>query len=363
MDVLILTGKFGMGHLSASRSLQLRLERHVPSANVAVEDFFSFAIPDVSHVMYKGFEFLVTVGSVFFNSYYKRTEHNPIKNKIPFDNHLLDKLEELIALRNPRVIVATHPNCGRLTCMLKRERGLTLPLVTCVTDLTSHGEWIHEGTVCYLVGTPDIRDGLIEKGVSADQILVSGIPVKPEFAAPQRQVEGGERRLLIMGGGLGLMPKGERFYEELSALPQLKTTIITGSNRRLYQRLAGKYPNIEVVGYTDRVHEYMAQAHLLLSKPGGITLFEAITSQLPMLALEPFLHQEVNNADFVLEQEIGRWVSKEPTKCLQAIRDLIYDEVTLSQMSANMGRIKDEIDTDSATRLLATLAGKGEPTQ
>ena len=42
-----------------------------------------------------------------------------------------------------------------------------------------------------------------------------------------------------MGGGLGLLPKKERFYEELNALGDVETTIIAGRNEKLHQRLAG----------------------------------------------------------------------------------------------------------------------------
>lgn len=54
-----------------------------------------------------------------------------------------------------------------------------------------------------------------------------------------------------MGGGLGLMPRKDSFYEALNALPGVHTTILTGKNQKLYDRLAGKYENIEVVAFTD----------------------------------------------------------------------------------------------------------------
>ena len=63
MNILILTGKFGMGHWSASQSLRLQLLNAFPAANVTVEDFFAYALPDASEAIYKGFSLLVTHGS------------------------------------------------------------------------------------------------------------------------------------------------------------------------------------------------------------------------------------------------------------------------------------------------------------
>ncbi|WKK92163.1 hypothetical protein Q0Y04_19200 [Clostridioides difficile] len=35
-----------------------------------------------------------------------------------------------------------------------------------------------------------------------------------------------------MGGGLGLLPKSEQFYKELNSLEGVKTTVITGNNKK-----------------------------------------------------------------------------------------------------------------------------------
>ena len=195
----------------------------------------------------------------------------------------------------------------------------------------------------------------MEKGVEPERILVTGIPVKPEFQAPPRRGGERERRLLIMGGGLGLLPRKDSFYEALDALPGVRTTLITGGNQKLYDRLHGRYGHIEVLGFTDKVYEYMARADLLLSKPGGITLFETITSELPILAWEPFLQQEINNARFITRYQIGRTASKEPEACIEAIKRLLYDDRALERMSRNMRALKGRLEGDALARRLSAL--------
>ncbi len=258
MNILILTGKFGMGHWSASQSLRLQLLNAFPAANVTVEDFFAYALPDASEAIYKGFSLLVTHGSGLYNIYYKATENASLKTRPPLESLFQDKLAELLWERRPDAVIATHPFCAQLVSDYKEELCSTLPLVTCITDLTSHSEWINDHTDCYLVGSPEIRDRLEEKGVDHGRILVTGIPVKPEFKAPARRGQDGVRRLLIMGGGLGLLPKRDSFYEALNALPDVRTTLITGGNQKLYDKLHGKYENIEVVGFTDRSMPFSA---------------------------------------------------------------------------------------------------------
>ena len=269
-------------------------------------------------------------------------------------------MEELFERKRPDVIIATHPICARIVARWKKETGSSLPMVTCVTDLTSHSEWIHRVTDCYLVGTEEIRERLAAKGVSRDIIYVTGIPVRAEFKLPVHRGDRKERNLLIMGGGLGMMPRKDSFYEALDTMPGVHTTIITGRNQKLYDRLVNKYENIRVIGFTDRVYEYMAWADLVLTKPGGITMFESIFSELPILAWEPFLEQEKNNARFLVKRGLGRVAAKEPDECLTAIRELIYDDYTLADMSAKMHALKEQLEQESLTHILARLtAGKG----
>ena len=356
--VLILTGKFGMGHWSAAQSLRQELLREFPEARAEVVDLIAWLRPNTAEAMYRWFNILVTQGSGLFNLYYKLTRDLPALDWGLFEEQELGRLGELLKERKPDAVIATHPICARMVSRWKGETGSALPLITCVTDLSSHSEWIHRYTDCYLVGSHDIKAGLVAKGVDRRRILVTGIPVRLEFKSSAHRRPGERRRLLVMGGGLGLMPRKDSFYEALDALPGVDTTIITGHNQKLYDRLAGKWPHIRVVGFTDRVYDYMADADLVLTKPGGITMFEAIFSELPMLAWEPFLEQEKLNARFLVKRGLGRVAAKEPEACLDAIRGLIYDGAALEGMRANMRAIKARLEEGSLARVFSALAEK-----
>ena len=68
-----------------------------------------------------------------------------------------------------------------------------------------------------------VRQGLAAKGVDPDTVVVSGIPVSGRFK-PARKDPSHRRELLIMGGGLGLMPRRDPFYQALDALPGVHTS-------------------------------------------------------------------------------------------------------------------------------------------
>ena len=353
MEILILTGKFGMGHWSAALSIQEQLEREGHQAQVV--DFFAYALPETAPALYRGFNLLVTYGGGIYNLFHRMKRN--AEGEVPLASQFTRRLAGLLAVTRPDVVVSTHPVCSGVVARYKAERTSALPLVTCVTDITSHSEWIHPGTDRYLVAGEDVKTALVRKGVDAERVTVTGIPVRAQFSSELRRMDG-PRQLLIMGGGLGLMPRKDSFYEALNALPGVHTTILTGKYQKLYDRLAGKYENIEVVAFTDRVYEYMGRAHLMLSKPGGITTFEAIAAQLPMLAWEPFLEQERENARFLVAHGLGRVVPKDEEDCLAAIRACIHDDVLLERMSAAMGEMNTALRRQAIGLVIRQLAGQ-----
>ena len=352
MNILILTGRFGMGHLSAANALREQLAQDGHRADVV--DLFEYAQPKLAPAMYWWFNVLVTRGGVFYNLYHDLTANDPGEGR---GDILLEGLDALLDEYAPDVVVSTHPVCSAAVARYKGEGPSELPLVTCVTDVTCHSEWIHAGTDCYLVAEEAVRQGFIAKGVDPRTIAVSGIPVSGRFRPARR--DGSQRReLLIMGGGLGLMPRRDSFYQALNALPGVHTTILTGRNEKLFHRLNGKYANIEAVPFTNEVEKYMARAHLMLSKPGGITCFEAIAARLPILAWQPFLKQEQENADFLVRRGMARIVAKEESACLSAIWETIYDDEALSSMERSMDEVAATLSRTAACAAVRALAGE-----
>lgn len=368
MNILILTGKFGMGHWAASQSLRQQLLGKFPDAVITVEDFPAYVMPNASEVLYKFFHLVVTRGSHLFNTYYKLTARGHADARAPLEGLFLDKLAELLEQYRPDAVIATHPLCAQIVSRLKEEAVqkdhcyLDLPLFTCITDVSSHPEWINRNTDCYLVPNREVRNSLEEKGVSPSRICVTGIPVREEFRSLSRgsDVSKKGRQLLVMGGGLGLLPVNDSFYETLDSIPETHTTIITGYNKKLCRHLEGRWKNIEVLGYVDRVWEYLADSDMIVTKPGGITLFESIFAQVPIYSWRPALCQERNNARWIVDKGIGWVAGAGQEECAREIREILMDERRLARAAARMDRVRQELEVDAVNHLMEAIAGLQE---
>ena len=68
--------------------------------------------------------------------------------------------------------------------------------------------------------------------VLSSQIVVNGIPVRQDFHFRTAE-KGTVKELLVMGGGLGLIPRAEEFLSALATSPDVHVTVITGKNESL----------------------------------------------------------------------------------------------------------------------------------
>lgn len=347
MNILILTGRFGMGHIKAAGAIAEQLRQTADDVRVDTVDFMEFLFPTLSSGIYKGFQLLVSRCSGLYN------DLNRIAGRygdVPMKNALLRKIDRLQALYQPDLIIATLPICGQYISAYKARRCCRIPLYTYITDITVHEEWLSSGTDLYFVGDESTRNALLSRGIPSDKILVTGIPVSQAFhhagvlkaeAAYKVGTQSVEKKhLLVMGGGLGLIPGGLRLLRDLSRSPFLSITLIAGSNQKLAEQVWAACPAVRTLGYTDQVARYMQQADLLITKPGGITTFEAIASRTPLYVVCPFLEQEKGNAHFIENAGIGRVLWDNSSSDVGAdLLSLLFDTYRLSAMRANMERL------------------------
>jgi UDP-N-acetylglucosamine:LPS N-acetylglucosamine transferase len=300
--------------------------------------------PQLSQSIYSGYQYLIKNYEALYNRYYDQVSQDD--NTAQLLGRLIKrKTDKLIAKEMPSLLISTFPICTQVLGEWKENSGSQLPLITVITDVTSATEWLHPAVSHYLVASESVEKELIEKGVAPETISVTGIPVRRAF---HRQT--GKRlrtchepiRLLIMGGGMGLLPEDHTLYRWIQDDPSINATIITGHNHQAYKTLRSAYPALKVKGFVHDIAAEMNQADLLLSKPGGITLFEAIYTEIPILAYRPSLGQEQKNADFIEEKGIGQRVMA-TGEILKAI-DGYRETYTLNRVHAQMESLHQELN-------------------
>lgn len=337
MNILILTAKFGLGHVKTAESLRDKIKKENPNSNVIVIDFIEYIFPRLNKSIYCTFNFLVDKCHTIYNTLNVLA---PSNNAIPLKSVVIKRIDTLIRKYKINKIISVVPICSEYMSFYIKMTGTNIPLITFITDIEVHSSWINPYTSFYFVPSKETKEYLLNKNISENKILVSGIPVNKEFNSYNNY---NKKKVLIMGGGLGLIPKVNKLLNFLDKNKEVTTTIILGNNKKLYDKIKTKYKNINVLGYTSDVYKYMRGSNLVITKSGCVTMFEAIYSLTPLLIIKPFLVQEVGNAKFIEKNKIGKVIWKNQD-VVSEILYLLNNKEELDKMKSNMIYIKQNIE-------------------
>ena len=309
------------------------------------KDLLEELYPHISKFIFGGFRMMVEHCYGIYNFIYKMSGRMKVEIQ-PRGKALYKRLKKIMDGEQPDVIVCTHPMCVKAIASYKEKTGLKTPLVTCITDISMHPEWTAPQTDIYLVPTQEIKRHLMKEGTRAEDILVTGIPVRQQFLDAdyrQKRERNRTRRVLIMGGGLGLMPDLKELLEKLHSMQGVESVVITGKNHKMYEEWVNRYEDVEVLGYTENISRYMRGADLVITKAGGITLFEILHSQVPLFVIHPFLEQEMNNARYAAEKGFAKVIWGRREDYIPELEKLLSDEKMMEEMTGNVRRACKEM--------------------
>lgn len=103
-----------------------------------------------------------------------------------------------------------------------------------------------------------------------------------------------------------MVDDGAALLKALDALPYpIQIVFVCGRNRGLQRKLQKQAVKSKhsmlILGYVNEIHELMAVSDLIVTKPGGLTISEALAMSLPMVMYNAIPGQEEDNAQFLLQ--------------------------------------------------------------
>lgn len=249
---------------------------------------------------------------------------------------------------DPDTVIATEVGMCELAAMLKRESGAHFFLVA-APGLDIDQAWVQPEVDLYVASPYAVTAQLVSAGAAPARILSCGLPVDPVFESVPDRAAARTRLylkqdvpvLLVLFGGAGY-GKPSRILPELKALPDsVRIICIAGMNRSLEEKLLGECGDdqrFQVFGWVDNIHEWMAAADLLLSKPGETTVAEATAAGLPILAFDPLPGAEQRICGLIEELRIGCWV-RSPEHLGRLIPQFLKDREKLRRLQEQARKI------------------------
>ena len=363
--VLIVSASIGSGHHQAARAIAAELARRQDNLQITIADFMEDTDSYLAAFMKEAYLKMLELSPNMYDLVY-RVSQAPLpgfKAQGLLARVLQGGMAQLVRRHRPDLIIATHPfPCGA-AAYLRDSRRLRAPLVGVITDFAVHRLWVYEHVDAYFVAAPEIKRELSALGVPARRIYASGIPVHPQFTANaggrgilgELSLAADQPLVLLMGGGLvmGGIRQALASMDELK-LP-LQFVVLAGKNKELQGKLQEETKNlrhaVRVLGYTDRIPELMRAAAMLVTKPGALTVCEALVSETPLLLYEPIPGQEWENAVFLTQRGVALWA-----KNRQELKDGVTTLLTRPEQVEKLRKEAEALRRPAAAAAVATAA-------
>lgn len=275
------------------------------------------------------------------------------------------KLARLLRRTQPDAIVSVHPLCGQALQRTLRRLDWQVPLFSVITDLVdAHQGWVLPEATWHFAPTQEFAAGLRARGIAAEQIETTGLPVDPRFDEPAdprplRAALGLEPTrpvALLLGGGDGA-GRLERVVRSLLAADlDVQYLAVCGRNGRLRRRLrALAHPDLRVFGFVGHMPDLMHAADLVVTKAGSVTIAEALAAARPLVVTAAIPGQEQSNPHFVTRHGYG--VRTRPGPDLARAVAALLDPPTRSAILANIQRDRRPGAADRVLQRVAVISG------
>ncbi|TQR24076.1 diglucosyl diacylglycerol synthase [Bacillus safensis] len=346
--ILILTANYGNGHMQVAKTLYDECKSE-GFEHVVVSNLYQESNPIVSEVTQYLYLKSFSIGKQFYRLFYYGVDK--IYNKRKFNIYLKmgnKRLDELIQLHNPDIIIITFPMI--VVPEYRNKTGKVIPTFNVMTDFCLHKIWVHENIDRYYVATDYVKQKLVEIGTHPSDVKVTGIPIRPQFEAdvPKSMIykkyglSSDKKVLLIMAGAHGVLKNVKELCEALLLDSEVQIVVVCGKNAALKQSLSDlekAHPDqLKALGYVEQIDELFRVTDCMITKPGGITLTEATAIGVPVILYKPVPGQEKENALF-FEDYGAAIVINRHEDILESVTNLLQDEEKLEAMKQNMKKL------------------------
>ncbi|MCA9875170.1 MAG: hypothetical protein H6659_02090 [Ardenticatenaceae bacterium] len=372
MDALILYVSIGSGHQRAAEVLAETLTWQL-GWQCQTRDLLSVLSPRFPYLANHVSARLLKLAASFYDRYWADDEALEAVDHVLKISDMVGMLRDLVEACQPALCLCTHALPARILSLVWQKDGRSRPTLNVATDFMMNGLWPVEKIDAFVVASAASRLRLMRRGYPARQIYALGIPVAANCARSGLSQENLRRKLrldhvptlLAITGGHRTEPYAQvaRIVGELcqhwagsSPAMAWQLVVITGRNEyslaALRQLAPGLPCRLVLLPFVQHIEDWMAASDLLLTKPGGLTVAEALNCGVPQLLVGIGPGQEQANAELLMSEGCAVVGAPEIDRLAGQIASLLAD----APRRAAMRRACLELARPQAARQIACLA-------
>ncbi|MFR5746306.1 MAG: MGDG synthase family glycosyltransferase [Romboutsia timonensis] len=394
--VLIMSASTGGGHNRAARAIKEELEsRTIDNMSIECEivDSLKLVNNTMDKVISRGYEKSALYTPKAYGSVYRFSEttiasKNEFKTN-PLTSLMARKFKHLLNESTPDLIIGTHPfpmialstlkknnnihSLSRSESFYKSTKVDIPPMISVLTDYTTHSTWIQNEIDYYIVGHEYVKELLVYEGVDSEKVKAFGIPVEKSFLSHRDRetvltelgLSPEKLTVLLMGGSFGAGNIKETLEDLIAIDRDFQILVITGRNEHLKDKLSKMLDstihnkNICLLGYTNKMNDILASIDVLISKPGGLTTTEALLNDVPMIVPYFIPGQEEENLDFLTNCGAALRTTKKYSLPV-LLKVLIEDPSRLDNLRKNIKSIRKFDSAVNISNLVVDILSSNE---
>ena len=312
MKVLILSCNTGEGHNAAARAIREQLAARGHETEIL--DMMMLSGKRASRMVGGAYVNMVKYVPVLFRGLYRlgsAISSSERKSPVFYANSLLAKHLAAYLEEHPfDIVVTTHLFPAETMTYMKHHKMLGIPAVAVATDYTCIPFWEETDCDFYVIPHPDLARDFEERGVPAEKLLPMGIPVSPRFSRRKEKQEARRECGLPEEGLIYLVMSGSMGFGKVHLFATMlekqcgcgeHIVIICGHNVSMMKTLQRQFrgnSRVHIIGFTDKVADYMDACDVNFTKPGGLSSTEAAVKRIPIVHTSQIPGCETKNLEF-----------------------------------------------------------------
>lgn len=374
MKVMILSVTAGFGHHATAKAVSDELASH--GAEVRTLDVYEYINRVVKGTIDKGYLFSSKHTKELYRLVYALAENRgtayfttPISILNIVNALGASKFARIVTDFNPDVLVCTHVFAAQVVNEIKKRGLLTTTTVGIITDYTIHPYWEDVPYIEYIVTASELlHHRSLKRGIEANRLLHFGIPIHPKFyhTIPREEacaalgIDPNRPTILMMGGSMGYS-NNKKLIQSLSTIGiDFQLLVVCGNNKRQYRELTRTLETYDGActvlpyGFVNNVEVMMSAADCIITKPGGLTVSEALAKNLPMILVDPIPGHEERNVEFLMNNGMAMLVTKTfPVD--EAVYHLFTNPARLQSMRETMHAIAHPDATERLCKFILDM--------
>lgn len=356
MNILLFYASYGSGHLSAATAIEQYIRENYPDAKTLKIDCVEYINKSINKISTSAYKSIILKTPVLWGQVYKLLKNDTILDITQFSNRFMaKKIFTLFEDFEPDLVISCHPLGGQITSFLKSHKKTNCKLATVMTDFASHKQWLigKDYTDYFFVSNIEMKTSLISEGIYPNKIYVSGIPISPNFYKNYNKeniykslnIEKDKKNIIFFGGGSLGLSSSSNIQAILTSLLQAtdeshQIIIISGKNQKLYNDFQKTINNtyhksqIKLIDFTTELPELLPITSFVITKPGGLTITECISTNVPIILINPIPGQEKENAQYIADNKMGIWV-KENKPTSEYFQEIFNDTKLIEEIKEN----------------------------